>query len=100
MFKIRNKKTSFCVTQTILFVLGGEHGQLGQGDRVNKLRPTMVVALEGVHISQISCGWSHSVALCSETNKVKPPAYFYYYYYFEFIYLTFCLSLGLHLGKW
>jgi len=98
MYSVRYKKTSFRVTQTILFILGGEHGQLGQGDRINKLRPTMVVALEGVHISQISCGWSHSVALCSETNKVKPPEY--YYYYFENIYLTFYLSLGLHLGKW
>ena len=45
---------------------GGEHGQLGHNDRVNKLKPTLVQALEGVFISQITCGWSHSVALTSE----------------------------------
>mmetsp|Transcript_9110 Transcript_9110/g.23056 ORF Transcript_9110/g.23056 Transcript_9110/m.23056 type:complete len:650 (+) Transcript_9110:250-2199(+) len=42
---------------------GGEHGQLGHNDRVNKVRPTLVEALEGVFVSQITCGWSHSVAL-------------------------------------
>lgn len=45
---------------------GGEHGQLGHNDRVNKVKPTLVQALEGVFVSQITCGWSHSVAL---TNK-------------------------------
>lgn len=48
---------------------GGEHGQLGHNDRVNKVKPTLVQALEGVFISQISCGWSHSVALTA-TGKV------------------------------
>lgn len=42
---------------------GGEHGQLGHNDRVNKLKPTLVQALDGVFVSQITCGWSHSVAL-------------------------------------
>jgi len=44
---------------------GGEHGQLGHGDKVNKVRPTAVQALEGLFVSQITCGWSHSVALSS-----------------------------------
>jgi RCC1 and BTB domain-containing protein len=44
---------------------GGEHGQLGHNDRVNKVKPTLVQALEGVFVSQITCGWSHSVALTS-----------------------------------
>jgi RCC1 and BTB domain-containing protein len=44
---------------------GGEHGQLGHNDRVNKLKPTLVQALDGVFVSQITCGWSHSVALTS-----------------------------------
>lgn len=44
---------------------GGEHGQLGHNDRVNKLKPTLVQALEGVFVSQITCGWSHTVALDS-----------------------------------
>ncbi len=45
---------------------GGEHGQLGHNDRVNKVKPTFVQALDGVFVSQITCGWSHSVALTSE----------------------------------
>eukprot|EP00934_Nitzschia_sp_Nitz4_P006496 Nitzschia sp. Nitz4//scaffold145_size56662//25408//27333//NITZ4_006557-RA/size56662-snap-gene-0.86-mRNA-1//1//CDS//3329536577//6486//frame0 len=44
---------------------GGEHGQLGHNDRVNKVKPTRVQALEGVFVTQITCGWSHSVALTS-----------------------------------
>jgi RCC1 and BTB domain-containing protein len=49
---------------------GGEHGQLGHNDRVNKLKPTLVQALEGIFISQITCGWSHSVALTSPDGRV------------------------------
>lgn len=45
---------------------GGEHGQLGHGDKVNKVKPTVVQALEGIFVSQITCGWSHSVALTSK----------------------------------
>mmetsp|Transcript_53125 Transcript_53125/g.60193 ORF Transcript_53125/g.60193 Transcript_53125/m.60193 type:complete len:609 (-) Transcript_53125:2595-4421(-) len=45
---------------------GGEHGQLGHNDRVNKVKPTFVEALDGVFVSQITCGWSHSVALTSK----------------------------------
>jgi RCC1 and BTB domain-containing protein len=45
---------------------GGEHGQLGHNDRVNKLKPTLVQAMEGIFVSQISCGWSHSIALTSQ----------------------------------
>lgn len=48
---------------------GGEHGQLGHNDRVNKVKPTQVQALVGTFVSQITCGWSHSVALTS-TGKV------------------------------
>lgn len=44
---------------------GGEHGQLGHGDKVNKVIPTLVQALDGTFVSQITCGWSHSVALTS-----------------------------------
>jgi len=45
---------------------GGEHGQLGHNDRVNKLTPTLVEALSDKYVSQITCGWSHSVALTSQ----------------------------------
>ena len=42
---------------------GGEHGQLGHGDKFNRVVPTLVQALEDEHISQITCGWSHTVVL-------------------------------------
>lgn len=45
---------------------GGEHGQLGHGDKVNRVKPTIVQALDGIFLKQITCGWSHSVALTSE----------------------------------
>jgi RCC1 and BTB domain-containing protein len=45
---------------------GGEHGQLGHGDKVNRVKPTLVQALDGIFLKQITCGWSHSVALTSE----------------------------------
>jgi RCC1 and BTB domain-containing protein len=45
---------------------GGEHGQLGHNDRVNKLKPTFVQALDGEFVSEITCGWSHSVALTAK----------------------------------
>ncbi|CAB9507022.1 RCC1 and BTB domain-containing protein 2 [Seminavis robusta] len=45
---------------------GGEHGQLGHNDRVNRLKPTFVQALDGEFVSEITCGWSHSVALTAK----------------------------------
>jgi RCC1 and BTB domain-containing protein len=45
---------------------GGEHGQLGHGDKVNKTKPTLVAAMEDVFVTQITCGWSHSVALSNK----------------------------------
>ncbi|GMH78228.1 hypothetical protein TrST_g897 [Triparma strigata] len=41
---------------------GGEHGQLGHGDKVNKTVPTLITSLDYA-VTQITCGWSHSVAL-------------------------------------
>lgn len=38
---------------------------MGHNDRVNKLTPTLVEALSDKYVSQITCGWSHSVALTS-----------------------------------
>lgn len=42
---------------------GGEHGQLGHGDKFNRVVPTLVQALDDEFISQITCGWSHTVVL-------------------------------------
>jgi len=56
--------TAVCTEDGTMFTFGGgEHGQLGHGDKVNKVTPTLVQALEGNFITQITCGWSHSVAL-------------------------------------
>ena len=46
--------------------------QLGHNDRVNRLKPTFVQALDGEFVSEITCGWSHSVAL---TSKGKLPVW-------------------------
>lgn len=40
--------------------------EFASGDKVNKVKPTLVQALENVVLQQITCGWSHSVALTSE----------------------------------
>lgn len=42
---------------------GGEHGQLGHGDKVNKTSPFPVSALSDKVLVMITCGWSHTVAL-------------------------------------
>ena len=56
--------TAVCTEDGTMYTFGGgEHGQLGHGDKVNKVTPTLVQALNGNFIMQITCGWSHSVAL-------------------------------------
>lgn len=40
---------------------GGEHGQLGHGDMVNKLKPCLVQGFVDEFVVQVTCGWSHSV---------------------------------------
>jgi RCC1 and BTB domain-containing protein len=44
---------------------GGEHGQLGLGDKINKTVPTPITTLDSYQITSITCGWSHTVALSS-----------------------------------
>lgn len=48
---------------------GGEHGQLGHGDKVNKTVPTLVRSLVDKLVVQVTCGWSHTVAL-TDTGEV------------------------------
>lgn len=48
---------------------GGEHGQLGHGDKVNRTTPTLVEVLMDKIVVQVSCGWSHTVAL-TDTGDV------------------------------
>ena len=65
---------------------GGEHGQLGHNDRVNKLKPTLVEALEGIFVTQVTCGWSHSVAL---TSKGRVYTWYVSPYFVEICFLPF-----------
>eukprot|EP00941_MAST-03F_sp_MAST-3F-sp1_P005053 g5053.t1 len=50
-------------TGKILTWGGGEHGQLGHGDKINRTVPTEVMALHEHVIIQVTCGWSHTVSL-------------------------------------
>ncbi|KAF1787776.1 Regulator of chromosome condensation 1/beta-lactamase-inhibitor protein II [Phytophthora cactorum] len=57
-----------------------QHGQLGHGDKVNKTVPTRVESLVEKLVVQITCGWSHTVALTdtgelghNDTTKVTLP---------------------------
>ena len=43
----------------------GGNGQLGHGDKENKTSPALVHALEGRHVTQVQCGWHHTMALTS-----------------------------------
>ena len=47
---------------------GGEHGQLGHGDKVNKHAPCRVEALQDECVLQVTCGWSHTVALSEDAR--------------------------------
>ena len=43
----------------------GVYGQLGHGDVNGRLAPTVVAALDGASISQLACGYRHSMVVCS-----------------------------------
>mmetsp|Transcript_21239 Transcript_21239/g.27128 ORF Transcript_21239/g.27128 Transcript_21239/m.27128 type:complete len:558 (+) Transcript_21239:73-1746(+) len=47
---------------------GGEHGQLGHGNKENCHRPTLVQSLLSQKLTQVTCGWSHTVALTNDGN--------------------------------
>ena len=59
--------TAVVTEDGLLFTFGGgEHGQLGHSDRVNKHKPTLVQAIGGIFVTQVTCGWSHTVALTAK----------------------------------
>lgn len=45
---------------------GGEHGALGLGSPMNQLVPVRVPALTEHSVTQVACGWSHTVFLCED----------------------------------
>ena len=45
-----------------------EYGQLGLGDHNNRLSPTYLESLQGIPVSQISCGGYHSIVLTVSGN--------------------------------
>lgn len=69
MFAAGGFHSCFVTDTGLLFTSGGnEHGQLGQGDRVNRKTPTIVDSLLGRVVTQISAGWSHNICLCDESE--------------------------------
>ena len=49
-----------------LYTFGGnKNGKLGLGDKVKRLSPTLVDALNGSYVKDISCGTAHTVAATS-----------------------------------
>ena len=56
--------SALLTTEGEVYVFGrGEYGRLGIGDKTgsSKLRPTLVKALEGTRMVQLSCGGSHTL---------------------------------------
>ena len=58
--------TAVCTEDGEVFTFGGgEHGELGHGDKEYKTSPVLVKALQGKYITQVQCGEHHTMALIS-----------------------------------
>jgi hypothetical protein len=58
--------TAVCTEDGHVYTFGkGEHGQLGHGVQENMSSPALVHALEGKNITQVQCGYNHTIALTS-----------------------------------
>jgi len=58
--------TAVCTEDGEVYTFGqGMYGQLGHGDRENQTSPALVQALAGKCITQLQCGWHHTMALTS-----------------------------------
>lgn len=53
-----------CTTDGQVFSWGwGRYGNIGDGGKVDRHTPAKVLGLDGVKVSQIACGWRHSLAV-------------------------------------
>lgn len=58
--------TAACTMDGKMYTFGrGDRGQLGHGDKENRLSPTLVKALLGPFVTQVRCGLGHTIALTS-----------------------------------
>ena len=59
--------TVVCTEDGDVYTFGsrGDLGQLGHGDKEKKTSPAQVEALKGKQITQVQCGWNHTMALTS-----------------------------------
>jgi alpha-tubulin suppressor-like RCC1 family protein len=58
--------TAVCTEDGQMYTFGkGKEGQLGHGDTEDKYSPALVQALVGKHITQVQCGYAHTMALTS-----------------------------------
>lgn len=48
----------------------GQSGALGQGDESDLCVPTLVKYFQGIQISSVAAGWSHTAFLASKTSHV------------------------------
>ena len=56
--------TCFRTNQGVLMVTGkGTNGQTGLGQSKNTTLPTILPYLDGLYVSQVSCGWNHTLIL-------------------------------------
>ena len=66
MVSCGRQHTAVCTEDGRMYTFGrGEEGQLGHGDKENTSSPVLVQALMGQHITQVQCGFHHTMALTS-----------------------------------
>ncbi|XP_043917379.1 probable E3 ubiquitin-protein ligase HERC4 isoform X2 [Protopterus annectens] len=63
--------TAILTKDGMVFTFGaGGYGQLGHNSSRNELKPRLVAELLGVQVSQIACGWYHTLAYVCTTGKL------------------------------
>ncbi|XP_043917383.1 probable E3 ubiquitin-protein ligase HERC4 isoform X4 [Protopterus annectens] len=63
--------TAILTKDGMVFTFGaGGYGQLGHNSSRNELKPRLVAELLGVQVSQIACGWYHTIAYVCTTGNL------------------------------